>query len=211
MLNKLKQMTIAAFFVAIAAKNTSAQETKGVARVNKVNGIEAYIMCEPLREYEVLFDVGTGLKATSIVTGGLVNEGVSDKAEQFVKKAVKEADSKNLQIDAIVYTNGKKVVAVKFKSAGTAETKGLGRVAKINGSEIYVMSEPLREYVVVNDKSGGFKMKSAMTGGVVNNSIEEDVEQFVKRIQKDAAGDHKEIDAVIYNSGKSAVGVKFKN
>jgi hypothetical protein len=73
-----------------------------------------------------------------------------------------------------------------------------------------VFSEPIAEYEVVSKKGGGFKMKSLVTGGLVNNSIEEDLKQFVTRIQKDCEDDHLQLDGVIYTTGKSAVGIKLK-
>lgn len=61
-----------------------------LARVRKVNGVEAYILCEPLRDYDVLVDAGTGLKAESALTGGLINKSISDRVEQFIRKVTKE-------------------------------------------------------------------------------------------------------------------------
>jgi ribosomal protein L25 (general stress protein Ctc) len=178
-------------------------QKKGLAKVNKIQGIEAYFMSEPLRSYEVVFDVGTGIKMTSVVTAGVVNESVADKASQFVNRAYKEAKSENKKIDAVVYSGGKKVVAVKFTEEATEKTKGIGQVKKIDGIEIYLLAEPLLEYEVITEKKGGLKVKSYVTGGLVNNSIEEDIKQFVKKM------DAKEVDALIYSAGKSAVGVKF--
>ena len=42
------------------------QDQNGIARVNRIDGVEAYFMNEPLNDYEVVFDVGTGLKAASL-------------------------------------------------------------------------------------------------------------------------------------------------
>jgi hypothetical protein len=187
-----------------------AQDAKGLAKVTKIQGIESYFLCEPLREYEVVFDEKTGLKATSLITGGLVNESISEKANQFVKRVAKEAEKENIKIDAVIYSGGKKIVAIKFTEAASAKNKGIARVKKINGVNVYVLCEPSKDYEVVNKKGGGLKMKSALTAGLVNNSIEEDVEQLVNRVKKDADSDGKEIDGVVYSSGKSAIGVKFK-
>lgn len=194
----------------IAVHVAFAQENQGLIKANKIQGIEVYFLSEPLRAYDVVFDEGTGLKATSFITGGLVNESVAEKAAQFVKRVLKDADKEGKKIDAVIYTSGKKVVAIKFKTEGTAKDIGIGKVQKMNGLEIYVLGEPLRAYDVVNKKGGGLKIKSGLTGGLVNNSIEEDIEQMVNRIQKDAEKDKKTIDAVIYSTGKSAIGVKFK-
>jgi hypothetical protein len=46
----------------------------------------------------------------------------------------------------------------------------------------------------------------AITGGIVNNSIEEDVNDFVKKILKDDP----RIQGVLYSSGKEAAGIRFK-
>jgi hypothetical protein len=62
----------------------SFSQTKGIARVIKILGVEVYALSEPIRSYETLFDVETGAKAASLITGGVVNEGVSDKLTQFV-------------------------------------------------------------------------------------------------------------------------------
>jgi len=51
--------------------------------------------------------------ASSILTGGLVNEGVSEKASQFVNRAIKIAKEEKYQFDAINYSSGKKIIAVK--------------------------------------------------------------------------------------------------
>jgi ribosomal protein L25 (general stress protein Ctc) len=184
------------------------QDQKGLARVNRIDGIEVYFMNEPLNDYEVVFDVGTGLKATSLITGGLINEGVSEKASQFVKKAIKEAKEERYDFDAIIYSSGKKIVAVKFKNPQT-QYKLIARVQKIEGVEVYILSEPLKEYEVLNSKKGGFKMKSALTAGLVNNSIEEDVAQFVQKLVKDSEKDNEKIDGIVYGAGKSAAGIKF--
>jgi ribosomal protein L25 (general stress protein Ctc) len=138
----------------------------------------------------------------------LVNEGVSEKASQFVKRAIKEAHKNNQEFDAIVYSSGKRVVAVKFKEVDP-ELKSMATAHKIEGVQIYILCEPLNNYEVVNSKGGGLKMKSYITGGLVNNSIEEDVEQFVRKLVKDAAKDNQRIDGLVYGAGKSASGIKF--
>ena len=69
------------FFCAAAQK----EKETNLARVKRVNGIETYILCEPLRPYEVVVDAGTGLKAESLLTGGLVNKSIAGRVEQFVR------------------------------------------------------------------------------------------------------------------------------
>ncbi|RAK00423.1 hypothetical protein LX87_02125 [Larkinella arboricola] len=178
------------------------------ARVEKIQGVETYIMCEPLQAYETVFEVATGAKAASLLTGGVVNEGVSDKVSQFVRRATKDAKSKNQEFDAVVISGSKTAIAIKYKDNASRD-KGLAKVRKIDGLAVYVMNEPVKDYKTVVDASGGVKAKSYFTSGLVNNSIEEDMEQFVRRVKKEAEEAKKPIDAVVYSSGKRAIGVKF--
>jgi hypothetical protein len=204
-MNKLLALAV----LVIVTTTAQAQDGKGLARVQRIDGVEAYFMSEPINDYDVVFDVTTGLKATSVITGGLINEGVSEKASQYVKRAIKEAKKDGHEFDAIIYSSGKRIVAVKFKQSDP-QTKMIARVNKIDGVEIYVLAEPLAAYEVANKKGGGFKMKSALTGGLVNNSIEEDVAQFVKKLAKDAEKDNIKLDGIIYSAGKNATGIQFK-
>ena len=177
------------------------------ARVEKIQGIETYVMCEPLRPYETVFEIASGAKAASLLTGGVVNEGVSNKVAQFVRRASKDAQKDHKEFDAVVISGSKTAIAIKFKGGSNS---GLAKVRKINGLPVYVMNEPVKDYETVVDASGGVKAKSYFTGGIVNNSIEEDIEQFVRRVKKEAEEVNKPIDAIVYSSGKRAIGVKFK-
>lgn len=207
----MKRICLVTLLSVLAFMPTFAQSAKkGLARISKIQGVEVYAMCEPLRAYEVLFDVPTGGKAGSLLTGGVVNEGISDKLTQFVNRANKKAEREKKPYDAIVYTNGKSVIAVKWKEAATDSTKGLGRVQKLEGVEVYVMNEPLLDYENSVDVSTGLKAKSYLSGGVVNNSIEEDMAQYVRRAVKEAQEANKPLDAVVYSGGKRSIGVQFK-
>ena len=179
-----------------------AEDEEGLARVSKIQGIEIYMLSEPVRDYEVISDVSNGINASSAITGGMVNESIADKAAKFVRRAMKE----NSRIDAVVYSSGKRVVGIRFKDAATPETKGIGRVKKINGLDTFVLSEPLQDYEVLTSKGGGIKWKSYVTGGLINNSIEEDIEKMVKKIQ----GNGTSVDGVIYSAGKSASGFRYR-
>lgn len=197
------------FLVSLTQAAFSQNNKKALARVNKMQGIEVYAMCEPVREYEIMFDVLTGAKATSLLTGGLINEGVSEKLSQFVSRAKKEADKRGQTVDAIIYTDGKKVIAVKFKGKATEQNKGIAHVAKLEGREVYVMNEPLQDYQTTVDVTTGVKAKSYISGGLVNNSIEEDVAQYVRKAVKEAEISSKKIDAIVYSGGKRAIGITF--
>lgn len=186
----------------------NAQDEKRIVDVNKIQGVDAYFLSEPLQEYEVVLDGRNGLQWTSLLTGGLINESVSAKANQLTKKVLKIAEEKNIKLDAVLYSGGKKIVGIKYKAGTTS--KGLGKVNKVNGVEVYVLGEPQRDYNIVANGKGGVKMKSLLTAGILNNSIDEDIDKMIKKLNKKASKKGG-IDAIIYSTGKSAIGVKFKS
>ncbi len=173
---------------------------KALARVRKVDGIEAYVLCEPLRPYQVVVDAGTGIKAESLLTAGLINKSISGRVEQFVRNVTKQ----NAKIDAVIYSSGKRIAGIIFTDKGDAKTNGLGRVSRVMGYPVFVMNEPVENYQVISSTSGGIKWKSLITAGVINNSIEEDVEQMVKKVQSRAS------DGVLIDGGKDASAIMFK-
>lgn len=175
--------------------------TNDLARVNKVNGVEVYVMSEPLRDYETVADVGTGLKAESLITGGIINKSISERISQFVHRAKKE----NLDIDAVIYSNGKRVIGIKFKDEGTIENIGISRSTKIKGFYTFVMCEPLNDYKVLESKGGGVKWKSAISGGIINNSIEDDVKKIVDKLDK-----VKDAEAFLFDGSKEGSAIGFK-
>lgn len=173
---------------------------RDLARVRKISGVEAYVFCEPVRPYKVVVDAGTGIKAESLLTGGLVNKTISGRMEQFVRNVMKQ----NAKIDAVLYSSGKRIAGIIFTDEGSSATNGIGRISKVMGYPVFVMNEPLDNYQVVNSRGGGIKWKSLVTAGVINNSIEEDIEQMVKKMQSRAA------DAILIDGGRDASAIMFK-
>lgn len=177
------------------------EKPNDLARVKKVNGVEIYVMNEPLREYETVADVGTGFKAESVLTGGLVNKSISERMSQFIKRVKDE----NPNVDAVIYSSGKRVVGVKFKSEGTVDNIGIARVVKTKNLYTFVMCEPLRNYNVLKTKGGGIKWKSAISGGLINNSIEDDVQKIIDRLE-----DVKGMEACLFDGSKEGSAIGFK-
>lgn len=180
-----------------------AKDNKGLCKVQKINGVEVYIMCEPVNEYEVISNSKTGLKATSLLTGGLINESVNEKVAQFVKKAQQSYP----RLDGVIYNAGKEIGAFKWTSKPSGSKKGMATANKINGAYVFVLAEPEAEYESMGQVTGGTKWKSALTGGIVNNSIEEDMAKFMKRAQEDKPS----LDAIIYSAGKSVTAIRWNN
>ena len=80
----MKKILFPLVFIATLAmgfKLTMTDEEKaGLGRVQKVNGIEVYIMCEPLRPYDIVEDV-------SVYDAGVSQNYVDDWVGKYVKKA----------------------------------------------------------------------------------------------------------------------------
>ncbi len=207
---KINKLTIAIFTLLFIANYANAQVEKNMARVSRVNGVPVYIYCEPTIDYKVLASKGTGGKAGSLLTGGVVNEGISAKVSQYVKRLNKEAKKKKFEYDAVLYTNGKQAAAIKFNDGFDSSQKDLARAKSVNGVLVFAMCEPLKDYEIVIEKSGGAKVGSYLTGGLANKGVEGDLTQFVKRLKKSAEDEGKTIDAIIYNAGKRAIGIRFK-
>lgn len=142
------------------------------------------------------------------MTGGLINPSISSKVARFIKGLVKKGTEEGVEFDAIIYTSGKNVVAVKFTDEETKDNKRKARVHRLNGIPTYVMCEPYKKFRVAKSKGGGIKWKSAVTGGIINNSIEEDLLKFARKYKKMYSKGA--IDALYYTSGKACEGIKFE-
>jgi len=179
----------------------------GLAKVNKMSGVEVYFMSEPLRKYEVVVQSDAILgnaSVKSLSSGGLSTPTIADKANRLVKNTVNTADKDGKKIDAIIYSSGKSVVGVKFTEAPNANTEGIGKVKKVNGLDVYVFAEPLVPYEELSEGKAKAHGGAFMTGGIVNSSIEDDITKLVDNTKDDAT------TAVIYTSGKTGMGVKYK-
>jgi hypothetical protein len=185
-----------------AMRSESQSQGEYLAKVKKLNGLEVYIMCEPLSDYETVVDVGTGLKAESLLTAGLVNKSISGRVEQFVNRVKKQ----NSNVDAVVYSSGKRIVGVKFKSNASTNDRGMARVSRMRGMPVFVMCEPVQDYGVLQSKGGGIKWKSYLSAGVINNSIEEDVEKIVNRL-----GGVSGVEGFYFDGTKEGQAIGFKN
>lgn len=207
-LKRLIQTTLALVFLSTAA---FAQASNDLAKVSKVNGVPVYIFSDPINEYEILFSKGTGAKASSIMSDGTVNEGISDKVAQFVTRIQRQARRKGVEFDAILYTGGKQAAAIKFKEGTFQEAnRDLARVYPVNGVHVFAMSEPVNNYEIVANKSGGAKVGSFLTDGLANKSIAGDISQFVRRLKRQASKENVYIQGMVYNAGKRAVGIVFE-
>jgi hypothetical protein len=199
---KLVSLLLLPFLALTLGASAPQKDKHALCRVQKVNGIEVYILCEPVSDYEVISNTKGGVKITSLLTGGIVNESISERVAQFVKKA-QEGYPK---LDGIIYTAGKEVGAFKWTQKPSAGQKGLAMAQKIDGHFVFVMAEPEMPYESIGQVSGGTKWKSLATAGIVNNSVEEDMSKYLKRALKEKPS----LDAIVYNNGRSVMALRWE-
>ena len=101
------------------------------SKVFKVNGIEVYILAEPVREYEVVDTGGKGVVWGSFITGGLINESIATKVSKYIKKLLKSYKDEEVDFDAVVYSNGKQMTSIRFTEEKTEENDRVATVQKV--------------------------------------------------------------------------------
>lgn len=190
------------FLLLLTSSQLFAQKDKNLARVQRLDGVEVYILAEPVREYETMTSVTTGVKAESILTGGLFNESITDKVLQYIRRARKQGAT----FDAVLYSGGKSLVTIRFTDKSSEKTRGIARARQLEGVDVYVLAEPLKDYETIISSGGSLKWKSYLTGGLVNNSIEEDMAGFIKKMRTNGVN----MEGLIYSGGKSAISFKYK-
>lgn len=180
------------------------------SKVFKVNGVEVYILAEPVREYEVIETGGKGVVWGSFITGGLINESISAKVSKYVKKLIKSYEGGELDFDAVIYSNGKQMSSIRFTDEKTEENDRIAIVQKIEGFPFYVMSEPVDDYEFIRTVGPGIKWKSALTAGLINNSIEEDLLKYARKATRKMKKKNRKDIAIVYERGKKVSIVKLE-
>jgi hypothetical protein len=180
---------------------TFPQDNKMMGKVNKIQGKEVYVMCEPIREYQVVDKVSS---TVAQLVG--ISPTISNMVSTMVNRAVtKETKGKVDPWDAFITSDGNSGILIKFKEGGE-ENKGVGTVTKMLGKEIYIMCEPLREYETVDKVSSAF---AQILG--ISPSIDKMVQTMVETaVEKESKGKIGNFDAVITSDGDNAICVKFK-
>lgn len=197
----MKSLFFALIALTVSFSSMAQTDTKQLCRVSKIQGKEVYVMCEPLRDYEVV------AKVNSTVSQLLGNSPtIQNMVNTMVEKAVnKETKGKVGAFDAIITSDGDVALLVKFKE-GNTEQKGLARVNKIQGKETYIMCEPLRDYDTV-DKVNSTLDQVLGVDPTIQNMVNSMVEKAVNKEQKGKVGN---FDAIITSDGDVSILVKFK-
>lgn len=192
------------------AKEATVQAKTIMAEVSNIAGYPAFFLCDPVLSYKVVATKGAGINWTSAWTGGLVNPSIADKASKMVKRLAEECKEEKIEFDAVIYSSGKEVSAIKFNAIDESKMM-LAKPKKIAGLYVFMFSQPHKvEFKTAGEAGGGIKWKSLLTGGLINNSIEEDFTKMVRKVADEATKNELKVDGVIYNTGKSVDGIVFE-
>ena len=95
--------------VCIKFKEKGTPETIGMARVEKISGLHAFVLCEPSQAYDVIGETDEGLKMRSILSLGMASNSIAEDIDKMV-----EALKFNKGIEACLFYQSKGE-AIKFK------------------------------------------------------------------------------------------------
>lgn len=113
----MKRFFLATAFVAvIAASSFTVLNNLGTGKVQKIQNKEVYILSEPERAYDVVFEYNNSLFYVG-------RPSINDYVNFSVKNAVNEGKKKSLEFDAVILNtnknylpiDGKKDMAIKYK------------------------------------------------------------------------------------------------
>jgi hypothetical protein len=108
---KLKSLLSLLTLVVLISAFTGYQDTKGVARVQKILGKEVYVLSEPLREYDMVEDMTTGM--TTALAG---RSTIQKQMEEVIKRGLNKVEKGKISgFDAALTTDGDRIVLIKFK------------------------------------------------------------------------------------------------
>ena len=96
---------------------------------------------------------------------------------------------------------------IKSQVKQTFVISDIAKVQTVNGVEVFIMNTPLREYEVVQEIETTAKIKNILKEGSLTKNISDKVIQFISLARKLDIN----FDAVLYNSGKTLVCIKFKD
>lgn len=98
------------------------------------------------------------------------------------------------------------VLVIITTTAQAQDGKGLARVQKILGKEVYVLCEPQREYTVIERMNNDFTTL-AVGRQTIQKQMQEVINRAIKRVEK---GKLQEFDAALTDDGDVIVLIKFK-
>ncbi len=175
-------------------------KSKGFARVRKVEGIEIYMLCDPVRENEFLYtstikDNPMGFLKSLNSSAGL-DEGLND----LIEKVKKDHPNSN-PIEAIITQDCRTASVVTFTGK---EHFGYARVSQVQAMDVYVMNKPT---VAVDTL---FQVQAGSTSSVGSINAYNMLSSMVDNAKEQAQSSNQQVDAVITSDGKNGFAVRYK-
>ncbi|MEM8896255.1 MAG: hypothetical protein AAGC88_16875 [Bacteroidota bacterium] len=193
-----KTMKLVVLLALGVAATAMAQENPTLAKVQSIDGKQVYVLNQPLRQYEVVGEVKTGVKFLSLLTRGIISEDIAAKSAQFTRKAIRKYDKKAVDFDAVLYTGGRSAHVVRFTNPDDQNQNGIAVVSEVNGLTPFVLAEPMFDYVTERNVSNLISLRSFFTYGFWNNSIEQDTKGFAKKANRKV----EDANYIAYDTGK---------
>lgn len=96
---------------AMAMAFTHVNDNKGLARVQKILGKEVYVLCEPVRDYEIVEKMNT-----SLTTMAIGRTTIQKQMQEVINRAHNRVEKGKLgEFDAAMTDDGDVIVLIKFK------------------------------------------------------------------------------------------------
>lgn len=90
--------------------------------------------------------------------------------------------------------------------------KGIAKVHRLNGLDVFCLSVPLVKYTIVfssGDLLSDLDAKSILMGGLARADVDDKMNKLINAALKKADKEGKSIDALIYSGGNRAIAVKY--
>ncbi|MBR4678999.1 MAG: hypothetical protein IKO99_13480 [Bacteroidales bacterium] len=142
--NLVGKLLILTVLLSMSVSAFAQQNDKGVARVQKNNGIYAFCDNEPISEYDILDRVKSNMSWT-----GQFNE-IRNK---LIKKAVKDYPNCDGVVISMAQGGTDRAIIIKFKDGQDKDNLALARANKVNGLYIFTDCEPVNEYDIIDRES----------------------------------------------------------
>ena len=102
---------VAVAAVALSSFTTNQEDKKALARVQKILGKEVYVLSEPLRDYDIVEKLSTGVM--TVLAG---RQTIQSQMQGVINRGIKKEDKDpTFKFDAVLTDDGERTVLIKFK------------------------------------------------------------------------------------------------
>ena len=154
----------------------------GIAEVQQINGIDVYVLCKPLLEYEIVGYAGDFLSDVQLKNIFSNRGSIRSRTFQLVEEAYNASKSQDELIHGLIYSDGGSVVLIRYiNKEKIEEGKKIAKVDLINGKELYILSKPLKPYKLLKTKTMVTgTLTSFVTLGLIKSAIRDDLQRFIE-------------------------------